>query len=155
MAENKDLILFFDEADALFGKRTSTQDAHDRFANQQVSYLLQRIEDFDGLVILATNLKGNIDDAFMRRFQSIIQFPRPNADERFKIWKNSFSTSVEIDKSIDLNEVAGKYEISGGAIINIIQHCSLRALGRDSNLINKNDIIEGIRREYHKNRRTL
>jgi hypothetical protein len=154
-AENKEWILFFDEADALFGKRTNTQDAHDRFANQQVSYLLQRIEDFDGLVILATNLKGNIDDAFMRRFQSIIQFPMPNADERFKIWKNSFSTSVEIDKTIDLNEIAGKYEISGGAIINIIQHCSLRALGRDSNLINKNDIIEGIRREYHKNRRTL
>ena len=154
-AESKEWILFFDEADALFGKRTSTQDAHDRFANQQVSYLLQRIEDFDGLVILATNLKGNIDDAFMRRFQSLIQFPMPNADERLKIWKNGFSPSVELDKSIDLYEIAKKYEISGGAIINIIQHCSLRALGRESNLINQNDIIEGIRREYHKNRRTL
>lgn len=154
-AESKEWILFFDEADALFGKRTNTQDAHDRFANQQVSYLLQRIEDFDGLVILATNLKGNIDDAFMRRFQSIIQFPMPNAEERFKIWNNSFSESIELHKSIDLAEIAKKYEISGGAIINIIQHCSLRALGRESNLINQNDIIEGIRREYHKNRRTL
>jgi SpoVK/Ycf46/Vps4 family AAA+-type ATPase len=154
-AENKEWILFFDEADALFGKRTSTQDAHDRYANQQVSYLLQRIEDFDGLVILATNLKGNIDDAFMRRFQSIIQFPMPNTEERFKIWSNSFSASAELDKSIDLHEIAKKYEISGGAVINIIQHCSLRAMGRDSNLINQNDIIEGIRREYHKNRRTL
>ncbi len=154
-AENKEWILFFDEADALFGKRTSTQDAHDRFANQQVSYLLQRIEDFDGLVILATNLKGNIDDAFMRRFQSIIQFPMPNADERYRIWRNGFFDAVELDKPIDLTEIAKKYEISGGAIINIIQHCSLRALGRDSNLINQNDVIEGIRREYHKNRRTL
>jgi DNA polymerase III delta prime subunit len=154
-AENKEWILFFDEADALFGKRTSTRDAHDRYANQQISYLLQRIEDYDGLVILATNLKGNIDDAFMRRFQSTINFPMPTADERYKIWNNGFSKSVELDKSIDLLEIAKKYEISGGAIINIIQHCSLRALGRDSNLINQNDIIEGIRREYHKNRRTL
>ncbi len=154
-AENKEWILFFDEADALFGKRTSTRDAHDRYANQEVSYLLQRIEDFDGLVVLATNLKGNIDDAFMRRFQSIIQFPMPNAGERLKIWQNGFSESVELDKNIDLHEIAEKYEISGGGITNIIQHCSLRALGRNSNLINQNDIIEGIRREYHKNRRTL
>lgn len=154
-AENKEWILFFDEADALFGKRTSTRDAHDRFANQQVSYLLQRIEDYDGLVILATNLKGNIDEAFMRRFQSTIHFPMPTHLERFRIWKNGFSSSVELEKNIDLDEIAKKYEISGGAIINIIQHCSLRALGRESNLINQNDIIEGIRREFHKNRRTL
>lgn len=154
-AENKEWILFFDEADALFGKRTSTRDAHDRFANQQVSYLLQRIEDFDGLVILATNLKGNIDEAFMRRFQSIINFPLPTVEERLKLWNNGFSDAVELDKSIDLNEVASKYEISGGAIVNIIQYCSLRALGRESNLINNVDVIEGIRREYHKNRRTL
>lgn len=154
-AENKEWILFFDEADALFGKRTSTRDAHDRFANQQVSYLLQRIEDFDGLVILATNLKGNIDEAFMRRFQSIINFPLPTVEERLKIWNNGFSEAVELDKSIDLDEVASKYEISGGAIVNIIQYCSLRALGRDSNLVTNVDVIEGIRREYHKNRRTL
>lgn len=154
-AENKEWILFFDEADALFGKRTSTRDSHDRFANQQVSFLLQRIEDFNGLVILASNLKGNIDDAFVRRFQSMIYFPMPTPEERFKIWNNSFSGSVELDKNIDLFEISKKYEISGGAIINIVQHCSLRALARKSNLIKQNDIIEGIRREYHKNRRTL
>ncbi len=154
-AENKEWILFFDEADALFGKRTSTRDAHDRFANQQVSYLLQRIEDFNGLVIMATNLKGNIDEAFIRRFQSMIQFPMPTAEERHKIWTNGFSISVKPDKDIELPEIAKKYEISGGAIINIIHHCSLRALGRDTNRIQLNDIIEGIRREYHKNRRTL
>ena len=154
-AENKEWILFFDEADALFGKRTSTNDAHDRFANQQVSYLLQRIEDFDGLVILATNLKGNIDEAFMRRFQSMINFPLPTVEERNRIWSNGFSSSVELEKSIDLYEIASKYEISGGAIVNIIQHCSLNALGRDSNLINQADIIEGLKREYHKSRRTL
>jgi DNA polymerase III delta prime subunit len=154
-AGNKAWILFFDEADALFGKRTSTRDAHDRFANQQVSYLLQRIEDYDGLVILATNLKSNIDDAFARRFQSMIHFPVPAGEERLKIWKNGFSTSVKLEKTIDLLEIAEKYEIAGGAIINIIQHCSLCALGRKSNLIRQGDIIEGIKREYHKNRRTL
>jgi SpoVK/Ycf46/Vps4 family AAA+-type ATPase len=154
-AENKEWILFFDEADALFGKRTTTRDAHDRYANQQVSYLLQRIEDFDGLVILATNLKSNIDEAFMRRFQSSINFPMPTSEERLKIWSNGFSKSVELDKSIDLTEIAAKYELSGGAIINVIQHCSLRSLARESNLITLNDIIEGIKREYHKNRRTL
>lgn len=77
----------FDEADALFGKRTSVNDAHDRYANQEVSYLLQRIEDYDGLVILATNLKNNLDDAFMRRFQSSIFFPIPQAEERLMLWK--------------------------------------------------------------------
>ena len=79
----------------------------------------------------------------------------PTAEERFKIWNNDFSNSVELDKAIDLPEISRKYEISGGAIINIIQHCSLRALARESNIIKASDIIEGIKREYHKNRRTL
>jgi SpoVK/Ycf46/Vps4 family AAA+-type ATPase len=74
-AENKGWILFFDEADALFGKRTNVKDAHDKYANQEVAYLLQRIEDYNGLVIVATNMKHNIDDAFTRRFQTIIRFP--------------------------------------------------------------------------------
>lgn len=154
-AENKDWILFFDEADALFGKRTSTRDSHDRYANQQVSYLLQRIEDFGGLVILASNFKSNVDDAFLRRFQSIIHFPMPTAEERAKIWDSGFSASVELEKKIDLREVSEKYEISGGGIINIIQHCSLRALGRGNNIITLEDIQDGIRREFHKNRRTI
>ncbi len=154
-AENKEWILFFDEADALFGKRTATRDAHDRFANQQVSFLLQRIEDFNGLVILASNQKSNIDEAFMRRFQSIIHFPMPTPGERYQIWQNGFSSSAKLEPKADLKEIAKKYEIAGGAIINIIQHCSLRALGRDSNVIRLADIMEGIRREFHKTRRTL
>lgn len=154
-AENKEWILFFDEADALFGKRTSTNDSHDRFANQQVSFLLQRIEDFNGLVILATNQKSNIDEAFVRRFQSMIHFPMPTGEERVNIWRNGFSKSVDLEKKINLNEISTKYEISGGAIINIIQHCSLRTLGRDSTQIRLADMLDGIRREYHKNRRTV
>lgn len=84
-AEAKDWILFFDEADALFGKRTGVRDAHDKYANQEVSYLLQRVEDFDGLVILASNMKSNIDEAFIRRFNAIIRFTQPTPDEREKI----------------------------------------------------------------------
>lgn len=81
-AENKDCILFFDEADALFGKRTDVKDAHDRYANQEVSYLLQRVEDYPGLAIVATNLKENIDTAFTRRFQTVVQFPKARSSKR-------------------------------------------------------------------------
>jgi hypothetical protein len=99
-AENKKWILFFDEADALFGKRTNVRDAHDKYANQEVSYLLQRIEDYDGLVILATNMKNNIDDAFVRRFNAILKFPMPDADERKKIWQNTFPRGAIFKKSL-------------------------------------------------------
>ncbi|NMM49670.1 ATP-binding protein [Marinigracilibium pacificum] len=154
-AENKEWILFFDEADALFGNRTSTKDAHDRYANQQVSYLLQRIEDYNGLVILASNLKTNIDEAFMRRFQSMIHFPLPGKDERYLLWKNGFSKSARLSEQIDLEEIAEKYEISGGVIINVIQLCSLKAISRQSNEIQLQDIVAGVKREYGKNRRTV
>ncbi len=94
-AEDKGWILFFDEADALFGKRTNVRDAHDKYANQEVSYLLQRIEDYNGLIILATNMKNNIDDAFIRRFNSILKFPFPEAAERAAIWQKSFPKHAE------------------------------------------------------------
>lgn len=154
-AENKDWILFFDEADALFGNRTATKDAHDRYANQQVSYLLQRIEDHDGLVILSSNLKNNIDSAFLRRLQSLVHFPLPDHNQRFQLWINGYSKSVSLETSIDLQKIAREYELSGGTIINIVQHSSLKALGRESSLIKMNDLMQGIKREYHKNRRTL
>ena len=93
-AEHKDWILFFDEADALFGKRTHIRDAHDKYANQEVSYLLQRIEQYDGLVVLATNMKNNIDDAFRRRFEVELEFAMPNSAQRRQIWKNSFPTEA-------------------------------------------------------------
>src|SRR6185436_3278807 len=96
-AEDKDWILFFDEADAIFGKRTSVKDAHDKYANQEVSYLLQRIEEFNGLVILATNLKNNIDQAFIRRFDDIVKFTFPDESERKEIWEKSFPDNSDID----------------------------------------------------------
>lgn len=154
-AENKDWILFFDEADALFGKRTSINDAHDRYANQEVSYLLQRIEDYNGLIILASNLKSNIDDAFVRRFNAMIHFPMPNSEERKLLWKKGFPQVCELEDKVDLNDLARNYDLAGGSIIHVIQHSSLMALKRGSNTILLKDIIEGVKREYHKGERTL
>ena len=150
LAENKNWILFFDEAEALFGKRTGVSDAHDRFANQEVSYLLQRIEDFNGVVILASNLKSNIDDAFTRRFQSVIYFPMPGPEHRLQLWNNAFPEIAEREGKINLNQVAIKYELTGGTIMNIMRYASLMALSRNEKVIMHNDILNGIKREYLK-----
>jgi SpoVK/Ycf46/Vps4 family AAA+-type ATPase len=154
-AENKNWILFFDEADALFGKRTKVTDAHDRYANQEVSYLLQRIEDHDGVVILASNLKENMDDAFTRRFESIINFPMPDAEERFKIWKNGFSEKSTLDEDVNLEQISLNYELSGGAIMNIVRYASLAALRKGQNIITDQFIQDGIRKELEKEGRTI
>ncbi len=149
-AENKGWILFFDEADAIFGKRTNVRDAHDKYANQEVSYLLQRIENYDGLVILASNFKNNIDEAFTRRFQSIIHFPMPQAAERLKIWQASFPKEITLDKGVNFNSIAREYELSGAEVLNVVQSCCLGALAKDSLLIKARDIQEGIRKEFQK-----
>jgi len=154
-AESKNWILFFDEADALFGKRTSISDAHDRYANQEVSYLLQRIEEYNGLIILASNLKSNLDEAFTRRFQSMIHFPMPKPEERLQLWEKGFSGQCTLEEKINLQEIARSYDLAGGSIINVIQHSSLMALKRGQNIIQIKDIIEGVKREYHKTGRTI
>jgi SpoVK/Ycf46/Vps4 family AAA+-type ATPase len=153
-AENKDWILFFDEADALFGKRTATSDSKDRHANQEVAYLLQRVEDYSGVVILATNLKANMDIAFTRRFQTIIYFPAPNVEQRQQLWENSFKM-VEKEKDVDFSLIANEYKITGGSIINVLRYCSLSALRRGSNAVAMDDIIEGIKRELRKEGKTM
>ncbi|RYZ54823.1 MAG: ATP-binding protein, partial [Chitinophagaceae bacterium] len=142
--------LFFDEADALFGKRTSTQSSHDKYANQEVSYLLQRIEEFSGLMILASNFKTNLDDAFLRRFHSIIHFPMPNAQERLKLWKQSLPHSIPVSKTVELKRLADGYEISGASIINIMQYACLRALGRNEKMLQEEDLLNGVRKELLK-----
>jgi ATPase family associated with various cellular activities (AAA) len=154
-AENKNWILFFDEADALFGKRTSVKDSHDRYANQETSYLLQRVEDYKGLVILATNLKANIDDAFARRFQSVIHFPMPSYEQRELLWKNTFSPKIELDSKIDIQDIASKYELAGGSILNVVSYCSLMALKRPERKIFLQDVLEGIKREFQKEGKTV
>lgn len=147
-AQNKNWILFFDEADALFGKRTNVKDAHDRYANQEVSYLLQRVEDFPGLIILASNLKSNLDEAFLRRFNSIIHFPIPDATQRQSIWQKAFPENVKLD--FDLQEVATRYELAGGSIINVVQYACLKALQRGDEEIRMREVLQGIRREIQK-----
>lgn len=159
-AENKQWILFFDEADALFSKRTGVRDAHDKYANQEVSYLLQRIEQFAGLVILASNLKSNIDEAFLRRFDSIVKFSMPAEPERRAIWTRTLpgsnpppkpKTNVPLLTSDpDLPTLAARYELSGGNILNVVQYVSLKALTSGSPVITADLLTRGIQREYHK-----
>ncbi|WMJ72690.1 ATP-binding protein [Cytophagaceae bacterium ABcell3] len=149
-AENKDWILFFDEADAIFGKRTNVRDAHDKYANQEVSYLLQRIESHPGLVILASNFKNNIDAAFARRFQSIIEFPKPVADERFLLWqKNMPRKALNLEDS-QLVMLAKKYELTGANIVNVIQYASLKALSQKNSYIEMEDLLAGVKKELLK-----
>jgi histone H3/H4 len=155
LAEHKGWILFFDEADALFGKRTRVDDAHDRFANQEISFLLQRIEEFDGVVILASNFKANIDDAFLRRFQSVVHFPMPKPPERLRIWREAFPRQAELEERIDLSRLAEKHELSGGTILNVVRYASLLALSRGRSTILLEDVEEGTRRELLKEGRAF
>jgi len=149
-AEYKNWILFFDEADALFGKRTQVKDAHDRYANQEVSYLMQRIETFDGLVILASNLKANIDEAFARRFQSIIYFPYPSPDEQLLIWEKAFPKKLKPAKETDLHILSQRYKLSGANIMNIVQYCCLTAMEKKQKEISIELLTQGIQRELSK-----
>ncbi len=149
-AEHRDWILFFDEADALFGKRSETRDAHDRYANQEVAFLLQRIETFDGVAILASNLRDNLDPAFARRFESVIYFPMPRPEERLRLWQRGFSTLAELEPGLDLEDLARQHPLSGGSIMNVIRHASLQSLRRGERLITASDILAGIRREQSK-----
>lgn len=149
-AGEKDWILFFDEADALFGKRTEVIDSHDRYANQEVSYLLQRIMDYKGLVILASSQKEKIDKALLRRLQSLIHFSVPGPEERLKLWANGFGNIAKREAKIDLKKIAAEYEISGGAIVNIIQHCILDAMNRKERVIRYDDLMDGVEGEINK-----
>jgi hypothetical protein len=149
-AEHKNWILFFDEADALFGKRTSTKDAHDRYANQEVAYLLQRIEDFSGVIILATNLKGNLDKAFARRFQNMIYFPMPGPELRLRLWSDALNDQVPVANDVDLEFMAEEFELSGGGIINVVRYAALAAHRKGKGEIQRSDLVQGIRKEMRK-----
>ena len=153
-AENKDWILFFDEADAIFGKRTNVRDAHDKYANQEVSYLLQRIESHSGLIILASNFRDNIDEAFTRRFQSIVTFELPGVKERMLIWKKNLPQKLQIANEIEWDEIAKKYELTGSNILNIIQFCALKVLNEKTDTLTPKILLQGIRREFLKENRT-
>ncbi len=154
-AQNKNWILFFDEADALFGKRTQTSSSNDRHANQEISYLLQRVEDFPGIVILATNLKANIDDAFARRFQSLVYFPLPDVEQRHRLWENTLNGKARLAEDIDLRYLAKEYELSGGAITNVVRYGAISALQIQRDTIRQNDLIHGVVKELRKEGKTI
>jgi len=151
-AAEGDMILFFDEADALFGKRGDTRTANDRHANQQIAYLLQRIEDCPGVVILASNLKGNIDEAFARRFQAMAYFPMPDAEARRTLWRLCFEKdgkALPLEKGVDLDRLAREHEVTGGSIVNVLRHAGIRA-AKSGGKVSARDLSEGLRRELRK-----
>ncbi len=154
-AQSRRWILFFDEADALFGKRTAASSSNDRHANQEVSYLLQRVEDFPGTVILATNLKANIDDAFARRFQSMVHFPMPDADQRLRLWEGMLGQRERLAGDVDLARLAQEHTLAGGAIANVVRFGALSALRAGRSAISADDLRKGIAKELRKEGRTL
>ncbi|MEM8906745.1 MAG: ATP-binding protein [Bacteroidota bacterium] len=155
LAERQAWILFFDEADALFGKRSLTKSSNDRYANQEVSYLLQRIEDFSGLIILASNFKDNLDEAFTRRFQSMIHFPIPDAKQRLRLWQQAFNEGLTLAPKVDLSQLAQQYEITGGMMINVLRYVAIRTAQRADQQVEFQDLIEGIKREFQKTGRIM
>ncbi|GAB5419079.1 MAG: hypothetical protein Crog4KO_05870 [Crocinitomicaceae bacterium] len=149
-AKNRDWILFFDEADAIFGKRTNVRDAHDKYANQEVSYLLQQIEAHPGLIILASNFKNNIDDAFTRRFNSIVEFRTPDYEQRLQLWQKSLPVNVVLGEGVSLEDFASEFDITGANILNIIHYACLRQLETGAETLEYDALIEGVKREYTK-----
>ena len=133
-ARNANSILFFDECDALFGKRSEVKDSHDRNANVEVAYLLQQIEEYDGVCILATNLIGNIDAAFMRRITYVVRFPFPEADMREQIYRRTIPKSAPVSDDIDWEFLAEKFELSGGHIKNIVLAAAFLAAGEGTSI---------------------
>lgn len=153
LAENRNWILFFDEADALFGKRTSTNTSNDRHANQEVAYLLQRIEDFPGIIILATNLRSNIDEAFSRRFQSVIYFPMPTEELRAELWRKMLPSDWLDWLDNDAEEVinmAARTELSGGSIANVVRRCALYIVRSGTGQLDRTILKEALEKEKMK-----
>lgn len=154
-AENKNWILFFDEGEQFFSSRTSIRDAHDKYANQEVSYLLQRIENYNGIIIVASNLKTNIDAAFSRRFQSMIEFPKPDKKHRKLLWEIILPAEEKVLREEALVENLYNFEITGGNIVNVVQYACLKASNYVPEIIKLSDCITGIKRELAKEGRTL
>lgn len=149
-AEDKGWILFFDEADALFSRRTQTETSNDRHANQEVAYLLQRIEYFSGMVILATNLKQNIDAAFIRRFQSMVHFPLPKYPERLRIWQQHWPQDYPLAEDVVLDTLAKRYELSPAQISNVLQASMLQVLSEGAQQITRRHLLTALAKEHRK-----
>jgi SpoVK/Ycf46/Vps4 family AAA+-type ATPase len=148
-AQSSSAILFFDEADAIFGKRSEVKDSHDRYANMEVSYLLQRMEQYDGVTILATNLRANMDEAFTRRMQFIVDFPFPDAEERLFIWQTLFPADLPKADDINLSLFATRFKLAGGNIRNIIAGAAFLAAA-NGGVVTMEHLLHGTRRELQK-----
>ncbi|NIV72278.1 MAG: AAA family ATPase, partial [Calditrichae bacterium] len=148
-AEHSNAILFFDEADALFGKRSEVKDAHDRYANIEIAYLLQRMEEYEGITILATNLRQNIDEAFTRRIRFIIEFPFPEKEYRERIWEGIWPKNTPVDADIDLDFMAQQFELTGGNIRNIALTSAFYA-ANNGRAVNMKHLILATKREFQK-----
>lgn len=149
-AKQANCILFFDEADALFGKRSEVKDAHDRYANIEVAYLLQKIENHDGIVILTTNLAKNIDQAFTRRMQFIIEFPRPDVEHREKLWRGMFGDAAPLANDVDFSFLARQLENTGGDIKNMVLDAALMAASSENKVIDMALLIRAAARQMKK-----
>src|SRR5262249_30272905 len=137
-------ILFFDEADALFGKRTEINDARDRYANIETSYLLQRIEEYEGIVILASNLRDNLDEAFTRRLRFVVEFPSPDEAARRDLWRRHMPPSAPIGDDVDLALLAKRFAVSGGSIRNIALRGALLAAERGTPITMEHLLAAGL-----------
>lgn len=154
-AQSRRWVLFFDEADALFGKRAAVQSSNDRHANQEIAYLLQRVEDFPGVVILASNLRGNIDEAFSRRFQSMVYFSMPDAEQRLRLWRSLLPQAGRLADDVDLETIAEQHVLSGGAILNVLRFAVLQAARAGVQQVNANHLRVGLAKELGKEGRTV
>jgi SpoVK/Ycf46/Vps4 family AAA+-type ATPase len=148
-AEDANAILFFDEADALFGKRSEVRDSHDRYANIEISYLLQKMEAYDGLAILATNLRQNLDEAFIRRLAFTIHFPFPDESQRSRIWQGIWPTQTPLAADVDLDWLAQQFKLSGGNIKNVALAAAFLA-AEEGDEVTMSHLGRAIRREYQK-----
>lgn len=153
-ADHANAVLFFDEADALFGKRTDVSDAHDRYANIEVSYLLQKMEQYDGLAILATNLRDNMDEAFLRRLAFSVYFPFPDDMQRLRIWRSIWPANVPLADEVDLEFIAREIKVSGGSIKNIALGAAYLAAAQSSPIV-MHHLIHAANREFDKLGRSL
>ena len=148
-ADRQDCILLFDEADAVFTKRSDVSDAQDRYSNAETAYLLQRIEQYGGICILATNLLQNFDDAFRRRISYMVHFPLPDAGLRKELWESIFPEETPLGDDLDPGLLAGAFELSGASIKNAALHGALLAASRGE-AVQMCHVMSGIRNEYGK-----
>lgn len=152
-AENSNAILFFDEADALFGKRSEVRDSHDRYANIEISYLLQKMEEYQGVSVLATNLRQNLDDAFVRRLQVIVEFPFPDEEYRHRIWRKAFPSEAPLGDDVRFERLARDVRLAGGNIKNMALSAAFLAAA-DGHTIHMSHLAQAARREHQKLGRT-